>query len=362
MHASLPDAVAVEIRRRVAATARRRGAPGAQYRLVHGGRLLLEHCEGVADAVLKAPVTPATTFNLYSITKSVTAATVLALVRDGRLALDGSIGEAAGVDGLQAYGSVGDTLLHRAGFRNPNPLRWIHRAGSPAAFDEAGFVRTVVTPLAGSRRRWSRSGYSNVGYLLLGLAIERATGLPYREAVRQHVLAPIAAGTDDGWLDFDDPDPARPAQPHMRRHGLLDALLGWLVDRDAVVRDRADPWLRLVAHRVDGSAYGGLLGDARGLARFGQAVLGDVPGLDPWVRDRLLAVVPGAGPRRSFGGFAGTTGASRWIGHAGGGLGYYGEYRVYPELRAVSVLLTNGPGLSDAGELGAIDAAWLPAH
>jgi hypothetical protein len=40
-------------------------------------------------------------------------------------------------------------------------------------------------------------------------------------------------------------------------------------------------------------------------------------------------------------------------------LGYYGELRVYPELGAVSCLLTNGYGLSDARCLDHIDAAWL---
>jgi hypothetical protein len=48
-----------------------------------------------------------------------------------------------------------------------------------------------------------------------------------------------------------------------------------------------------------------------------------------------------------------------WFAHAGGGLGAYSELRVYPEAGAVSVLMTNGPGFSDARRLDELDALWL---
>ena len=173
------------VRQRLASMAARRGAVGVQYLVVRDGQIWLEHCHGLADAVLARPVTPQTTFNAYSITKTFTAAAVIALAEAGRLDLDAPIGIAAGVEGLEAYGSVRDTLLHRAGFRNPLPLRWIHRAETHDSFDEAGFVAAQVAALRGSRRRRSPSGYSNVGYLLLGLAIERAWSGPFTQAAAE---------------------------------------------------------------------------------------------------------------------------------------------------------------------------------
>jgi len=58
---------------RVAALVKRRGAAGAQYLVVRGDRTELEVCHGMADATLLRPVTPETTFNAYSITKTFTA-------------------------------------------------------------------------------------------------------------------------------------------------------------------------------------------------------------------------------------------------------------------------------------------------
>ena len=69
--------------------------------------------------------------------------------------------------------------------------------------------------------------------------------------------------------------------------------------------------------------------------------------------------MPGPGPSRSLGFFSGVLGDQRWFAHAGGGLGAYGELRLYPDLGAVSAVLTNGPGLSDARCLDDVDRAWL---
>jgi D-alanyl-D-alanine carboxypeptidase len=299
-----------------------------------------------------------TTFNAYSITKPITATAALALADAGRLDLDRPIGEAAAVDGLDAYGSVRDTLLHRAGFRNPNPLRWIHPAEAHARFDEPAFVQAQVARLRGSRRRLARSGYSNVGYLLLGLAIEQAWGGALVPAIQALAIDPLPRDPT-ARIGFAIDDPASHAQGHLRRRGLLDLMLGLMVDRAAIVQSVDAHWVRLRPHQVNGSAYGGLIANARGLARWARAVIEPGTSMAPAVRRQLLEPVPGPGPRRSLGWFCGGEGRGRWCAHAGGGLGYYGELRVYPALDAVSVLLTNGPGLRDARCLDAIDAVWL---
>jgi CubicO group peptidase (beta-lactamase class C family) len=352
-----PDTPAA-VQQRVAALAARRGAAGAQVVLRRDGRLVLEHCLGLADVARQRLVTPGTTFNAYSITKTLTAAAVVALADAGRLDLDAPIGVAAGVEGLEAYGSVRETLLHRAGFRNPNPLRWIHPARSHDSFDEAAFVRARVEPLRRTRRRWARSGYSNVGYLLLGLAVERASGEPFVQAVHSRVIDPLRLAPDER-LGFRIEKPECHAHGHLRRRGLLDLTLGLFADRPALLEGSPARWVQLRLHQVDGSAYGGLMANARGLARFGQAVIGIGEGMRPAVRRQLLDIVPGPGPCRSLGWFCGALGHHRWFAHAGGGLGAYGELRLYPQQGAVSVLLTNGPGLADARCLDDIDPAWI---
>jgi CubicO group peptidase (beta-lactamase class C family) len=353
----MPEAPAA-LRQRVALLAARRGAAGLQLVVRRDGCRPLEDCQGLADAARRRVVTPETTFNAYSIAKTLTAAAVVALADAGRLDLGAPIGAAAGIDGLEAYGTVRETLLHRAGFRNPNPLRWIHPAPSHDDFDEAAFMRARVEPLRGARRRWARSGYSNIGYLLLGLAVERAAGEPFVQAVHSWVIDPLRLAPD-ARLGFRIEQPERHAHGHLRRHGLLDLTLGLFADRSTLVQGGDARWVQLRLHQVDGSAYGGLVANARGLARFGQAVLGIGEGMRPELRRQLLDIVPGPGPCRSLGWFSGTLGRHRWFAHAGGGLGAYGELRLYPSLGAVSVLLTNGPGLTDARCLDDIDPAWI---
>lgn len=50
-----------------------------------------------------------------------------------------------------------------------------------------------------------------------------------------------------------------------------------------------------------------------------------------------------------------------WQGHAGGSLGHYGEWRLYPRLGAVSVLLANRAGLRDRRWLDDLDAPLIRA-
>lgn len=348
------------LRHRIAEVATRRDAPGAQYVLLRDGQVWLEHCHGLADVVLARPVTSATTFNAYSITKPFTAAAVLALAQAGRLDLDAPVGVAAGVEGLDGYGSVRETLLHRAGFRNPNPLRWIHSAQSHGVFDEDVFVQAQLHALGGTRRRLARSAYSNVGYLVVGLAVERAWHGRFVHAVQALVLDPLRLLPGER-LAFAIERFENHAHGHLRRHGLMDLLLGFFVERSSIVEAERGDRVKLRLHHVNGNAYGGLMANARGLARFGQAMIDGDGAMSPAVSRQLMDTVPGPGPRRSLGLFCGTLGRYRWLAHAGGGLGGYGELRVYPQLRAVSAILINGPGLRDARCLDAIDRVWIDA-
>jgi CubicO group peptidase (beta-lactamase class C family) len=368
-----PDA-AVATTVALARLARRHRLGRLQFLRSVGGEIVDEHALGVADALRGRPVTARSCFNLYSITKPVTAAAALVMADRGHLDLAAPLAAVCRLPGLARYGTLRDTLLHRAGLPNPLPLRWVHLAAEDAAFDESAFVAARLRALGDDRWAVLRRGrfvYSNLGYLAIGLAMAQAqvgdaNRTDARAALRRLVLDrlrwPLGA-----MLGFDPPaeDTARGL---VARPGLLAAALPLLVDRAHLVEASAGSWWQLRPHRVDGSAYGGLLGNARGLAAFAHAVLGPphvedqrpapLPGS---VREALMRTAPGPGPARTLAWFEGRTRGWRWLAHAGGGLGGYGELRLYPDLGAVSVLLTNTPGLRDRRWLDAVDAAWLPA-
>lgn len=353
---ALSSATAAALGRRLETLMERRGAAGLQYLMLRHGTIAFEYCAGIADAHTGTPVTPETVFNAYSITKPFTAAAAATLDAMGLLRLDAPIGKAAGVDQIEAYGSLRDALLHRAGFRNPYPLRWIHPAEGHSSFDESAFVNAQVARVQRARPLRS-SRYSNVGYLLAGMAVERAQRSRFSRATESLVFEPLGL-RDDETLGFGFPAPKHWAHGHLRRKGLLNLALGVLVGR-GIVESVEGRWVRLKLHNVNGSAYGGLLANARGLGRFCSAILGEAQGVALATRERLLTLVDGCRPERSVGFFSGKLAGSRWFGHPGGGLGGYGEIRVYPELRAVSVLLTNAPGLANANCLDDIDWHWI---
>ena len=329
---------------------------GLAVPLTVGSQVVVEHAAGVADALRGAAVTPATVFNLYSITKPFSAAAALVAADRGALDLDAPVAQACALPVLAACGTVREALLHRAGFPNPLPLRWVHAASEDAAFDEEAFVEARLQALRGRRARRGRFAYSNLGYLAVGRAVARAGATALRAAVQRDVLSAWCRPRVAGWASTAMPAPrtACCAAAVCSR-----SVLGLLVEKRRVIEGPAGPWWQLGLHQVDGSAYGGLIGNARGLVGFGQAVLGQRPGLRASVREALGATVPGPGPARTLAWFEGRLRGQRWLAHAGGGLGGYGELRLYPDLGAVSVLLTNRPGLRDRRWLDTIDVAWL---
>ncbi|GLZ39061.1 serine hydrolase domain-containing protein [Actinokineospora sp. NBRC 105648] len=159
--------------------------PGAQL-AVHHDDQTWSWATGVARHGAGTPMTAAAGVPAGSITKVVTATTVLALVLDGDLDLDEPLCEQVG--GLGSLPDAGDItprhlLSHTSGLPSdtaevtaPTLRRLLHESG-PA-----------LAPVAAPGAAFS---YSNVGYLLLGHAIESVTGMPWAEAVSAIVLGPL---------------------------------------------------------------------------------------------------------------------------------------------------------------------------
>lgn len=334
---------------------------GVQYGLRQPGRLCSLSCAGLATLLPPTPVTDRTTFNAYSIAKTFTAAAVLLLAERGMADLDAPIRHylGAGVDSGSA--SLRQTLLHVAGFPNPNPVAWVHTAGPGALFDRQAFVQDIVhrygrpVSVPGSSYR-----YSNVGYLLLGEVVARVSGMSFARYAQQCLIDPLCLKAGEQ-LAFAIPDCTRHAQGALRRLGWLDLALGLFVDRRQLVAGARGRWTVLHNHQVNGDAYGGLVGNAAGLLRYAQALMGAEAPFTPGVRDWLLSPVESLGPRRSLGWFAGRTQGRMWLAHAGGGAGYYAELRIYPQLGCASAVLFNRPGLRDEHALDHFDRPMLEA-
>lgn len=188
---------------------------------------------GVADRGSGEALTPAHGFRLASNTKTYTAAGVLRLAEQGRLALDDAIAahlpagylallERAGYD-PQAI-TVRQLLNHTSGLREHVDEAFLRRHGEPDAptttpRDQLAMAMGKGPPLAAPGASFH---YSDTGYVLLGTMIERLTGRPLPAALRQ-LQRWDGHGLSHTW--FESLEPARGPQAHQYWGG--DDTRGW---------------------------------------------------------------------------------------------------------------------------------------
>lgn len=165
------------------------------------GKVVYEHGFGGDD--------PRRPHHLASLSKSITAACVATLVRDGRLGFDTTLrsalakhfaGTGAVSDPRLLDVTIGQLLTHRSGLAGNRGdgeastgrklLDVILKDGAGA--DASGPLLRLALG-QGLKRAPGAYHYSNDGYLTLGAVVEEATGQPYETACRERVLVPAGA-------------------------------------------------------------------------------------------------------------------------------------------------------------------------
>jgi CubicO group peptidase (beta-lactamase class C family) len=171
------------------------GSPGLSAAVLMDGEVVHLAGYGTANVEWRTPATPDTVYELASITKSFTATAVMLLARDGLLALDDPIARffpeatsawsaitvrhlLAHTSGIPDYFKLDafqlgeDDFAWRLDFSHDDVLDIARRA--PLEFDPG-------TDIA----------YSNTGYTLLGLLIERLSGSTYAQFVSERIFQPL---------------------------------------------------------------------------------------------------------------------------------------------------------------------------
>lgn len=190
--------------------------------VTRGDELILEVSYGYANRAWKAPCGPETRFDTASITKLFTAVATLQMVERGAFGLDTSAKEFLGLDdaAFSSDVSVYHLLTHTSGIADDADEEAGERyedlfvdkpnyAIRETADHLPNFIHKppVFAPGAGCR-------YCNVSFVLLGLMVERASGVPYRQFVESEVFA--RAGMDRSAffrMDVVEPDIAEGVEP-----------------------------------------------------------------------------------------------------------------------------------------------------
>lgn len=185
--------------------------PGGQLAVAKDGRLVLNRAYGLADVEQREPVGPRSLFRIASVTKTITAVAILALVDDGKLSLDDKafplldLAPPAGatVDPRLNEITVRQLLIHAGGWDSsksydPQYLPWSRMAAATIGLEDPAQAETIVRFMLGQPLDFdpgTESVYSNFGFNVLGRVIERASGQSYANYTLARVLNP--AGVTD---------------------------------------------------------------------------------------------------------------------------------------------------------------------
>jgi D-alanyl-D-alanine carboxypeptidase len=241
-------------------------------------------------------------------------------------------------------------LSHTGGIPNPIPLAWIHLAAEDDAFDFDAFLEGVLAAhpkrVFAPGTRWS---YSNIGFMLLGKAIEAASGERYRDHIRTHVLAPL--GLEPRQIDFRTDRMPSHATAYLPRLSFMTIAASFMIDMKRFGAPAVGKWLPLHPFYLDGSPYGGLIANPAAAIAFLRDLCSDHCRLVSAQSKRLLfepqRTTDGKLTSMTRGWFTGTLDGVAYLTHPGGGGGYYCELRLYPTLAMASVALFNRTGINE---------------
>lgn len=287
--------------------------------VAHNGKPVFRRAYGIADRRSNTAITLDTKFTLASMGKMFTATAIAQLVEQGKVALDSPI-----VRYLPDYpnqqfarqATVRHLLSHRSGLGS----YW------NSLFEQRRTTLTTVAshlPLfAGDSIAFppgTRFRYSNAGFQVLGLIIERVSGQSYYDYVRDHIFIP-AGMTSTGY------------------YGPDGEVAGGAVGYSRSGPDA--PWRDNLGNReIKGGPAGGGYSTVADLLRFAQGLTSG-----RLMRPETLHLFTTASGPESYGlGFGlSNRHGHPGFGHNGGAPGMGNNMLIVPDLGYVTVILTNG--------------------
>ena len=163
--------------------------PGASVLVIRDARVTYMKGYGLADVENRVPVTPRSNFRLASLSKQFTATAIMLLVADARLRYDDAITTLLpGLPLLASGVTVRHVLNHTSGlpdyedFVPDSQTAQVHDRDIPALIAHASAPKFPAG---------ARFSYSNTGYGLLALIVERASGQRFADFLHDRIFAPL---------------------------------------------------------------------------------------------------------------------------------------------------------------------------
>jgi YD repeat-containing protein len=176
--------------------------PGCAVGVARDGRPVLQRAYGMADLEGDRPNVPQTLFEAGSVTKQVTAAAVVLLAVEGRVSLEDDARTL--LPELPRYErpiTIRHLLTHTSGLRDWGAVAAL--AGWPRgsrAYETPDMLAIVARQRGLNYPPGDHYSYTNSGYSLLPVLVERASGMSFAEFTRTRLFVPLGM-TSTQWRD-----------------------------------------------------------------------------------------------------------------------------------------------------------------
>ena len=163
--------------------------PGAAVMVIENGKIIFEKGYGLANVEKNLPVTESTNFRLASVTKQFTAMCILMLIDRGQLKLETTLKEI--FPKFPDYGkniTIKNLLQHTSGLIDYEDL--IPDTATIQVKDQ-DVLNLIMQTDSTYFQPGSQHQYSNTGYALLAMTVEKISGKSFRDFLRDNIFQPL---------------------------------------------------------------------------------------------------------------------------------------------------------------------------
>jgi len=177
-----------------------KNSPGAAVMVIQNWRVVFARGYGVTDLRTRSRIDDHTNFRLASRTKQFTATAIMLLVHDGKLRYDETLQQV--FPEFPAYGktiTIRQLLNHTSGLVDYEDLMTKQYGSTPddqiPQIHDAGVLALMEQETATKFPPGSRWAYSNSGYCLLAMVVEKVSGKPFAQFLQERIFVPLKMST-----------------------------------------------------------------------------------------------------------------------------------------------------------------------
>ncbi len=340
-----------------------KNVPGLSITVLKEGKTILQKGYGYADLENQTPVDPTKTiFRIASVSKPIAATALAHMVADGAIDLDASFYEYVPYYPKKEWDfTIRQLASHTAGIRSYQGIEY--GLNKPYTIKEGIDIfkddDLIFEPGQGYL-------YNTFDWVLVSLAMQETSGIPFEDYVQQKVLGPL--GMENTFPEcHPERQCERPGSNEHRGSEETEQQADLIADDENghlakfYSKNRLGFRTAIPVHNFYKLAGGGFLSTSKDIAKFGQSYLEGAV-FSEAIRSQFLTSQTLKGNPTYYGlgwQVSEDAAARKFYGHVGNGVGGYSNFFVYPDAGMVFAILVNCTDPKVQVELdGAVDALF----